>query len=555
MRFRKSLPFAAVAALAASALLPSFAKKSEDAALAQKLNTFNSIVKELSVTYVDSLKPDLAFREAIDAFLATVDPYTEYYTSEDQEALKRMTTGQYGGIGSYVMERDGSTFFSGPMEGSPAAKVGLRAGDQVIQVDSVDTSHMKSDRVTKLLRGVPGTNVRVTVKRPYQTDSILTFDITRANLAQPSVTYAGIIRDSIGYINLSSFIDKSPAEVREALLDFKSHPEVKSIILDLRGNGGGLLESAVDILGFFLPKGTEVLRTRGRDAASERIYKTSHNPIYPDIPLAVLTDGTTASASEILAGAIQDLDRGVIVGTRSFGKGLVQSTRPLPYGEVLKVTVAKYYIPSGRLIQARDYVHRNDDGSARILPDSLTSEYKTLHGRTVRDGGGLQPDSVVTYPKVNRLVYNAVRDNWVFDFANAYAAAHPDFPEIGKFEISDSLYSEFKKSIDPERFKYDRVMEDALKQLRDLADSEGYASDETTQAFDTLATLLNHNLDRDLDTHRAQVESYLAPEIASRYYFDRGRVRQALNSDNAVDAAAAILGNPSLYRSLLSPKK
>lgn len=533
-----------------------FAKSpADDLALTRNLNTFNSVVKELSLAYVDSLKPDEAFREAIDAFLATVDPYTEFYTADDQESLKRMTTGEYGGIGSYIMERDGSTYFSGPMEGSPAAAVGIRAGDRVLCVDSIDTSKMSSDKVTKLLRGVPGTTLNVTVQRPFATDSVITFPITRAILSQPSVAYAGVLPDSIGYIHLTSFIDKSPAEVREALLDFKNHPELKGIVLDLRGNGGGLLESAVDILGYFLPKGTEVLRTRGRDAASERIYKTSHSPLYPDIPLVVVTDGSTASASEILAGAIQDLDRGVLIGSRSFGKGLVQTTRPLPYDQILKVTIAKYYIPSGRLIQALDYVHRNDDGSAQRLPDSLTREFRTLHGRIVRDGGGLQPDSVVTYPKTTRLVYNAVRDNWVFDFATKYAAEHPDFPPIGQFQISDSLYADFKRSIDPDRFKYDRVMEDALKQLREIADSEGYVNDETTAAFDTLSTLLTHNLSRDLDTNRALVESYLAPEIASRYYFDRGRIRQSLDYDAAIDVANAILSDPAVYNKFLAPVK
>lgn len=301
------------------------------------------------------------------------------------------------------------------------------------------------------------------------------------------------------------------------------------------------MESAVDILSYFLPKGTEVVRTRGRDGAAERVYKTTRSPLFPDIPVAVLIDGATASASEILAGALQDLDRGVLVGSRSFGKGLVQTTRPLPFSGVLKVTVAKYYTPSGRLIQALDYAHRNEDGSVSRIPDSLTHEYKTLHGRTIRDGGGLVPDTVIDWGKVNRLVYNVVRDNWSFDYATRFAASHPEVAAPEKFVITDSMYADFKKSIDPARFKYDRVMEEAMKQLRDIATEEGYMGDETTAAFDSLQKLLIHDLDRDLDTHRPEIEEYLGSEIMGRYYYDRGKTAYMLRNDKAFRAAREIL--------------
>ena len=362
-------------------------KKSGDAALARNLTTFNAIVKELQDNYVDSIAPDRAFKEAIGALLETVDPYTEYYPVEDQEMLQKMTTGEYGGIGSYLLDRDSTTYISAPMEGSPSARAGIRAGDRILRVDSLDVSHKLSADVTKVLRGRPNTPVTITLQRPYVQDSIVTVTLTRELLQQPSVPYYAVIGNT-GYIQLTSFINKSPAEVKTALEEFKADPRVKNIVIDVRGNGGGLVESAVDILSYFVPKGTEVVRMRGRNPSDERVYKTTRSPLFPDIPLAILIDGATASASEILAGAVQDLDRGVLVGSRSFGKGLVQTTRPLPFSGVLKVTVAKYYTPSGRLIQALDYAHRNEDGSVSRIPDSLTHEYKTLHGRTIRDGGG-----------------------------------------------------------------------------------------------------------------------------------------------------------------------
>lgn len=526
----------AIAGIAAVSL----PRQSGDAALARNLTTFNAIVKELQDNYVDSIAPDRAFKAAIGSLLETVDPYTVYYPVEEQEDLQKMTTGEYGGIGSYLMDRDSSTYISAPMEGSPAARAGIRAGDRILRVDSLDVSRKLSADVTKVLRGRPNTRVSMRLLRPFAQDSIIDVTLVRELLQQPSVPYHAVIGNT-GYIQLTSFISKSAAEVKSALEEFKADPRVRNIVIDLRGNGGGLVESAVDILSYFVPKGTEVVTMRGRDSYADRVYKTTRTPIFPDIPLAVLIDGATASASEILAGAVQDLDRGVLVGSRSFGKGLVQTTRPLPFSGVLKVTVAKYYTPSGRLIQALDYAHRNDDGSVSRIPDSLTHEYKTLHGRTIRDGGGLQPDSVIDWGKVNRLVYNVVRDNWSFDYATRYAAMHPTVASPEEFVITDEMYADFKKSIDPARFKYDRVMEDAMKQLREIATDEGYMGDETRAAFDTLQRLLVHDLNRDLDTHRPEIEEYLGSELMGRYYYDRGKSAYALRGDKALKAAREIL--------------
>lgn len=530
------------------------AQKSKDMSVARGLNTFSSIVKELEMNYVDTINSETAFKDAIDAMLQTVDPYTVYYPKEDREDISQMTTGEYAGIGALLLYKDGGTYVSEPFENSPAYKGGLRAGDRLLKVDTVDVSKFTVDKVSKLLRGRPDTQVRIRVQRPYVQDSILNFTVTRAKIRNSSVPYAGVLPDSIGYIRITQFIEDTGKDVRAALDSFHAAPGLKGVIIDLRGNGGGLLEQAVDVASNFVPKGTEIVRTIGRDKDATKIYKTMRKPLYPDMPVAVLTDGGTASASEILAGAMQDLDRGVLVGTRSFGKGLVQTTRPLPYGGVLKVTVAKYYTPSGRLIQSLDYKHRNPDGSAARVPDSLTHAYKTLHGRTIRDGGGLQPDSTVNWKKVNRLVYNVVSDNWSWDFANKFKATHPTIPTADKFVITDSVYNEFKAFIDPKKFKYDSAMEEATEALRKVADEEGYINDETTTAFDSLKKLLTHNLDRDLDTHRKHIEEYLGGEIVSRYYFDRGRTQYGIRDDEGVDAARGILKDKALYKRILSGK-
>lgn len=531
------------------------AQKSKDMSVARGLNTFSSIVKELEMNYVDTINSETAFKGAIDAMLQTVDPYTVYYPKEDREDISQMTTGEYAGIGALLLYKDGGTYVSESFENSPAYKGGLRAGDRLLKVDTVDVSKFTVDKVSKLMRGRPDTQVRIRVQRPYVQDSILNFTVTRAKIRNSSVPYAGVLPDSIGYIRITQFIEDTGKDVRAALDSFQATaPGLKGVIIDLRGNGGGLLEQAVDVASNFVPKGTEIVRTIGRDKNATKIYKTMRKPLYPDMPVAVLTDGGTASASEILAGAMQDLDRGVLVGTRSFGKGLVQTTRPLPYGGVLKVTVAKYYTPSGRLIQSLDYKHRNPDGSAARVPDSLTHAYKTLHGRTIRDGGGLQPDSTVNWKKVNRLVYNVVSDNWSWDFANKFKATHPTIPTADKFVITDSVYNEFKAFIDPKKFKYDSAMEEATEALRKVADEEGYINDETTAAFDSLKKLLTHNLDRDLDTHRKHIEEYLGGEIVSRYYFDRGRTQYGIRDDEGVDAARGILKDKALYKRILSGK-
>lgn len=518
----------------------------------RNLDIFNALYKELQTFYVDSIDAEKSINTAIDAMLNTIDPYTEYIPYSEQEDFATMTSGEYGGIGSYIMQRDGWVYFSEPQEGSPAAKAGIRPGDKIVMVDGDSAAGWTSAKVSARLKGQAGTGVKVMVHRPYVEDSVLTFDIVRAKIQQPSVVYSGMVSPGIGYIQLSAFQERSADEVREALEALKADASLKGLVLDLRGNGGGLLESAVKIAGFFVPKGTEIVRTRGKGVMNEKVYKTTEQPIDTKIPLVVLVDGATASASEIVSGALQDLDRAVIVGTRSFGKGLVQSTRELPYDGLLKVTIAKYYIPSGRLVQAIDYSHRNPDGSVGRIPDSLTTVFKTAAGREVRDGGGITPDVNVEYREINRITFNVVRDNWAFDYANRYAASHASIPPVEEFEITDSIYNDFKRTIDPKRFQYDKVCEDILKSLREAAKLEGYMNDSTAAQLDVLERMLKHDLDNDLDINRRDISQYLAAEIVKRYYYQRGEAQVQLKDDPGLEAAIKTLNDAAEYRKLLS---
>lgn len=544
---------ACVALLAVTAIS---ATRSNKAEIARNLDIFNAIYKELQTNYVDSIDSDKAITTAIDAMLSTLDPYTEYYPASSQDQLTQMTSGEYGGIGALIQEVKGKgVIISEPYENTPSAKAGLRAGDLLMVIDNDTVLGWTSKKVTEKLKGEPGTHLKVTVKRPYVEDSILTLDVTRSKIQLPAVPYYGVVKDQIGYIYLNQFTDKAADSVREALIELKKDPRVKAIALDLRGNVGGLLEAAVQIVGYFVPKNTEVLRTRGKGVLNEKVYKTTNNPIDTEIPLIVLIDGSSASSSEITAGALQDLDRAVLVGNRSFGKGLVQHTRPLPFDGVLKVTVAKYYIPSGRLIQAIDYSHRNPDGSVARIPDSLTNVFTTANGREVRDGGGITPDIEVEYGEVNRLTYNIVSDNWAFDYATKFAAEHPTIAPAEEFVVTDSMFNDFKNFIDPAKFNYDKVCEQMIEALRKAADAEGYMNDSVKAQLDILEGMLKHNLNHDLDNNRKDINGLIAGEIMKRYYFEKGQVIQTLKEDPAIDSVVVLLNEPERYKSILAPTK
>ena len=367
--------------------------------------------------------------------------------------------------------------------------------------------------------------------------------------------YYGVDSAGVGYIRLTTFNEKSAELVKDALIDMKRNPDLRGVVLDLRGNGGGILEGAVQIVGLFVPKGTEVVRHSGFEGKNLKIYKTAHQPVDTEIPLVVMVDGGTASSSEITAGALQDLDRAVVVGSRSFGKGLVQTSRPLPYDGLLKVTMAHYYIPSGRLIQAIDYSRRNPDGSPMHIPDSLTKVWKTKHGRDVRDGGGITPDVAVSDTSINRLIYNVVADNWAFDYANRFRARNESLPAASEWIMPDSVFTAFKAFIDPTRFKYDKACEQGIDYLRKAAEAEGYMNDSVKAQIELLAGMLKHDLDHDLDFNKANLVRILDTEISERYYDEGDRVMRALRYDMELDTARAVVLDRDRYNALLRPSK
>ena len=550
----------AIALAAPYAMAGSDDNVNDDAAVARNLDIFNSLYKELNTFYVDTINAQKAIENAINAMLNEIDPYTEYIPAVEADEFMTMSTGEYGGIGSYLTERTVNgkkgVYISGPYEGSPAARVGLRAGDRIIVIDGDSTTGWTSDKVSKRLRGQANTHLTLTVVRPYDEDSIKTFSFNRETISVNPVPYYGVTRDNIGYIGLTTFNEKSAQQVRDAVIELKKDPRVKGIVLDLRSNGGGIVEGAIQIVGCFVPKGTQVLVMRGRDKSSERTYKTTVDPVDTNIPLVVLIDGGSASASEITAGALQDLDRAVVIGTRSFGKGLVQSTRSLPYDGMLKVTIAKYYIPSGRLIQEVDYGNRNADGSyKKTTTDSTARVFHTAHGREVREGGGIEPDLKVEPRELKRIVYNIMRDHWDFDFATKYVAEHGnEIANPADFQVTDDIFNEFKAFINADKFEYDKVCEQQLAALRKTATAEGYMNDSTSAQFDRLEALLKHDLDHDLDLHRRDISYLLGQEIMDRLYYQRGQVQHSIKDDEFLDKAQEMFNTPGEYARILHLK-
>lgn len=522
--------------------------------IAKNLDTFNSIVKELDMFYVDTLDPNKTVREGIDYMLSSLDPYTEYYPEDDQAELQQMLNASFGGIGSLITynQKLKRSMIAEPFEGTPAAKVGLKAGDILIEIDGKDLAGKNNQEVSQMLRGAVGTSFKLKVERPDEKGGTrpLEFDIVRQTIQTPMIPYDTIFNKNVGYINLSTFSGTPSKDFKKTFLKLKKEG-ITSLVIDLRGNGGGRLEEAVEIANFFLPRGKVIVTTKGKTKQASNTYKTLREPLDLDIPITVLVNGATASASEILSGAFQDFDRAVIVGSRTFGKGLVQTTRPLPYGGVMKLTTSKYYIPSGRCVQAIDYKHRNEDGSVGTIPDSLTTVFHTAAGREVRDGGGVMPDIEVKQEKLPNILFYLVRDNLIFDYATQYCLKHPSIPSPQEFKVTDADYNDFKAMVKKADFKYDQQSEKIMKTLKEAAKFEGYL-DEASEEIKALEKKLTHNLDRDLDYFSKDIRSMIADEIIKRYYYTRGGIIQQLKDDDGLQAALKILADPVKYKETLS---
>lgn len=539
--------------------LSSFKDDDRNFQIAKNLDIFNSIFKELDMFYVDTIDPEKMIETGVNGMLSLTDPYTEYYPDEEVGSLKEMITGKYGGIGAairYYKSKDRIAIVE-PTEGMPAAEAGVKAGDIILSVGGKDMVRgtMKpqefSSKVSEALRGEPGTSFILKVLRPLKNDStVMEFKITRKNIRTNPVPYYGMVHDSVGYLSLTGFTDNCAKDVKKAFIDLKERG-ARSMIIDLRDNGGGSLQEAVDIVNLFVPKGQEIVVTKGKLRQAAGSYKTANEPVDTEIPLAVLVNGGSASASEITSGSLQDLDRAVIVGTRTYGKGLVQTTRPLPYNGTLKVTTSKYYIPSGRCIQAIDYAKKNADGSVARIPDSLTTVFHTAAGREVRDGGGIRPDIEVKGDKLPNILFYLMNDDLIFDYATQYCLDHPSLTDIDSLVITDADYAGFKELVKSRDFKYDRESEKILKTLKEVAEFEGYM-DGASEEFKALEKKLNHNLDRDLDYFAKPIKEQLAEEIATRYFYQKGAVMQRLKDDDDLKKAIEVLTNPEKYKLILS---
>jgi len=532
-----------------------FKRDNHNFQVSKNLDVFNSVYKELDMFYVDTIDPQKVIRAGIDAMLEEIDPYTVYYPEDDLDDLKQMITGKYAGIGSiirYYKKRERVVIFE-PYEDTPAAEAGLKAGDIILEIDGKDVKGLMTDKVSEMLRGEAGTTFILKVERPGEA-APLEFRITRRNIQTPAVPYYGMLTDGkSGYVQLTSFTDNCARDVRRAIIELKEQG-ASQFVLDLRSNGGGSLKEAVEIVNLFVPKGLELISTKGKMRQACHVYKSTREPLDLKSPLAVLVDGASASAAEIVAGSLQDLDRAVIVGTRTYGKGLVQIPRDLPYNGQLKVTTSKYYIPSGRCIQALDYQHRDEKGQAIRTPDSLTNVFYTAAGREVRDGGGIRPDVAVEVPKQSHLLYYLLNDDVLLEYGNEYALSHPTIAGPQEFELTDEDYEHFKKMVLESGFKYDRQSEKALKELKEVAKFEGYL--ENAQAeFDALEKKLQHNLSADLDRLKKEIKPLIASEIVKRYYFQRGVIIQQLKDDPDLDKALEVLGDSTSYAAVFAVKK
>ena len=524
------------------------ALKDKEFEIVKNLEIFCSLFNELDRFYVDDTKPDVLIKTAIDGMLASLDPYTTYIPEEEMEDFNFMTTGEYGGIGALIRKAGNYAMIEEPYENFPAQVAGLKAGDTIVFINGVSTKDKKISDVSELLKGTPNTTLKITIKR-LGTKGELEKSIVRQKISISNVPYYGMVDNGIGYMRLSGFTKDAGLEAREALTKLKESG-AKAIILDLRGNPGGLLVESVNVANLFVPKNQEVVSTRGKVKQWDNVYKTSDDPVDISIPLVVLTNRGSASASEIVAGALQDLDRAVIIGQRTFGKGLVQTTRPLSYNSQLKVTTAKYYIPSGRCIQAVDYSHRNEDGSVGYVPDSLIREFSTLHGRKVFDGGGIAPDISIEPVPPSNIAISLFGKNLIFDYATVYALNKSSVANVKDLKPSDNEYNHFLEFLKGKSYDYNTQSDDKLDELIKIAKQEKYYTGAEGE-FTALKGKLAHDKDKDLQTFRPEIENLLYEELASRYFYQKGRIMASLNQDPELTKAIEVLRNPQQYNSIL----
>ena len=524
-------------------------QETRDFRIAKNLDIFFSLFRELNTFYVDEINPDKVIKTGIDGMLKSLDPYTVYFSEAEADEFTFMTTGKYGGIGSLVRGGGDYVTVSEVYKGFPADLAGIKAGDLLKKVDGVALKGIPSDKVSDKLKGNPGTDITVTVDRNGKE---LEFKMKREKIVIPPVPYYGMIDANTGYIRFTTFTQDCNQDVRKALMALKEN-NPKQIILDLRGNPGGLLTEAVEIVNFFIGSGNEVVSTKGKSKQFDEDFKTTKNAIDEKIPLAILINSGTASAAEIVAGAIQDLDRGIIVGQRSYGKGLVQVTRPLSYNTQLKVTTAKYYVPSGRCIQALDYSHPNPDGSVGIIPDSLISEFRTKNGRIVKDGGGISPDVEVMPETLSQVASELYVRNLIFDYATQYYWSHPEIKSMSDFVLTDNDYSDFHDFLVSRKFEYKTLTEQTLAELENNARKEKYF-DLHKDLFTEMEKDISHSLDKDLMLFKPEIKELLGEEIIGRYFYSEGSIEWTIKDDIQIKKAIEVLNDRNRYSSILSGK-